>query len=126
MLVGLSAKNGILIVEFANQLRDQGYGFRDALIEAADVRLRPIIMTGITTAAGSIPLLISFGAGTETRLVIGIVILFGVIAGTFFTLFVVPVAYDLLGRYSGSPLAVTRQLENELENSNDTENRRPN
>ena len=117
MLVGLSAKNGILIVEFANQLRDQGYACRDALIEAADVRLRPIIMTGITTAAGSIPLLISSGAGTETRFVIGIVILFGVIAGTLFTLFVVPVAYDLLGRYSGSPLAVTHQLEKEL-NSN--------
>ena len=119
MLVGLSAKNGILIVEFANQLRDQGMAFRDALIEAADVRLRPIIMTGITTAAGSIPLLISSGAGTETRFVIGIVILFGVIAGTFFTLFVVPVAYDLLGKYSSSPLAVTHQLEKELKNTPD-------
>ena len=114
MLVGLSAKNGILIVEFANQLRDQGYAFRDALIEAADVRLRPIIMTGITTAAGSVPLLISTGAGTETRYVIGVVILFGVIAGTFFTIFVVPVAYDLLGKYTASPKAVAMRLENEL------------
>lgn len=114
MLVGLSAKNGILIVEFANQLRDQGIAFRDALIQAADVRLRPIIMTGITTAAGSIPLLISFGAGTETRFVIGIVILFGVVAGTFFTLFIVPAAYDLLGKFSSSPLAVSHQLEEEL------------
>ena len=114
MLVGLSAKNGILIVEFANQLRDQGYSIRDALIEAADVRLRPIIMTGITTAAGSIPLLISFGAGTETRFVIGIVILFGVIASTFFTVFVVPVAYDLLAKYTGSPKAISLQLEKEI------------
>jgi multidrug efflux pump len=114
MLVGLSAKNGILIVEFANQLRDQGYAFREALIEAADVRLRPIVMTGITTAAGSIPLLISTGAGTETRFVIGVVILFGVIAGTFFTLFVVPAAYDLLGKYTGSPRAVSQQLEKEV------------
>jgi multidrug efflux pump len=121
MLVGLSAKNGILIVEFANQLRDQGYEFRDALIEAADVRFRPIIMTGITTAAGSVPLLISTGAGTETRYVIGVVIMFGVIAGTLFTLFVVPAAYDLLGKYTGSPKAVTQQLEKELEqiDSND-------
>ena len=114
MLVGLSAKNGILIVEFANQLRDQGYEFREALIEAADVRFRPIIMTGITTAAGSVPLLISSGAGTETRYVIGVVIMFGVVAGTFFTLFVVPAAYDLIGKYTGSPKAVTQQLEKEM------------
>jgi len=110
MLVGLSAKNGILIVEFANQLRDQGQAFRDALLEAADVRLRPIIMTGITTAAGSIPLLISTGAGAETRTVIGTVILAGVLAATLFTLFVVPVAYDLLARRTGSPGDVARRL----------------
>ena len=114
MLVGLSAKNGILIVEFANQLRDQGREFEEALIEAADVRFRPIIMTGITTAAASIPLLISSGPGTETRFVIGVVILFGVIAGTLFTLFVVPTAYDLVGRYTGSPKVITHQLEKEL------------
>jgi multidrug efflux pump len=115
MLVGLSAKNGILIVEFANQLRDQGREFEQALIEAADTRFRPIIMTGITTATGSIPLLISSGAGTETRYVIGVVILFGVIAGTLFTLFVVPTAYDLVGRFTDSPKAVAHQLEEELE-----------
>ncbi|MCW9047520.1 MAG: efflux RND transporter permease subunit, partial [Gammaproteobacteria bacterium] len=114
MLVGLSAKNGILIVEFANQLRDQGRDFQEALIEAADTRFRPIVMTGITTAAGSVPLLISSGAGTETRYVIGVVILFGVIAGTLFTLFIVPAAYDLFGRHTSSPKAVTQQLEKEL------------
>jgi multidrug efflux pump len=113
MLVGLAAKNGILIVEFANQLRDQGREFREALLEAADVRLRPIVMTGITTAAGSIPLLLSSGAGTETRIVIGTVILSGVLAATLFTLFVVPVAYDLLARRTGSPGEVKRQLEAE-------------
>ena len=69
MSVGLSAKNGRLIVEFANQLRDMGKEVHEALIEAADTRLRPIIMTGITTAAGSIPLIISSGSETETRLV---------------------------------------------------------
>ena len=110
MLVGLSAKNGILIVEFANQLRDEGRAFREALLEAADVRLRPIVMTGITTASGSIPLLLSSGAGAETRTVIGTVILSGVLAATLFTLFVVPVAYDLLARRTGSPGDVKRRL----------------
>ncbi len=113
MLVGLSAKNGILIVEFANQLRDQGQEFRAALLEASDVRLRPIVMTGLTTAAGSIPLLLSSGAGAETRAVIGIVILAGVLAATFFTLFVVPIAYDLLARHTGSPGDVKRRLKRE-------------
>lgn len=114
MLVGLSAKNGILIVEFANQLRDAGKSFREALLEAAEVRLRPIVMTGLTTAASSVPLLISSGAGAETRLVIGIVILSGVLAATLFTLFVVPVAYELLARRTGSPGEVRRRLETEM------------
>jgi multidrug efflux pump len=113
MLVGLAAKNGILIVEFANQLRDQGRALEDALLEAAETRLRPIIMTGITTAAGSVPLLLSSGAGAETRAVIGTVILSGVIAATLFTLFVVPTAYRLLGRLGGSPGEVRRRLEAE-------------
>ncbi|MEQ8824565.1 MAG: efflux RND transporter permease subunit [Filomicrobium sp.] len=113
MLVGLAAKNGILIVEFANQLRDQGKGFDDALLEASVVRLRPIIMTGITTAAGSIPLIWSFGAGAETRLVIGTVVLSGVLAATFMTLYLIPVAYSLLARRTGSPGDVARKLERE-------------
>jgi len=114
MLVGLAAKNGILIVEFANQLRDAGQPFREALIEASGIRLRPIVMTGITTAAGSIPLLLSSGAGTETRTVIGTVVLCGILSATFFTLIVVPVAYDLLARHTGSPKRVQRQLDREL------------
>ena len=114
MLVGLAAKNGILIVEFANQLRDQGREFHAALMEATQVRFRPIVMTGITTAAGSLPLLLSSGAGTETRVVIGTVILWGVLAATLFTLFIVPVAYDLLARLTGSPKAVQRRLDREL------------
>jgi multidrug efflux pump len=113
MLVGLAAKNGILIVEFANQLRDGGQEFDTALFEAAQVRLRPILMTGITTAAGALPLILSFGAGAETRFVIGTVVIFGVIAATFLTLFVVPVAYSLLARGTSSPEAVARQLERE-------------
>jgi len=114
MLVGLAAKNGILIVEFANQLRDEGREFAEALIEATRVRFRPIVMTGITTAAGSLPLLLSSGAGSETRVVIGTVILYGVIAATLFTLFIVPVAYDLLARRTGSPKVVERRLAKEL------------
>ncbi len=113
MLIGLAAKNGILIVEFVNQLRDDGVEFSAALIQAAQTRLRPIVMTGITTVAGSVPLVLATGAGSETRVAIGVVILFGVVAATFFTLFIVPVAYDLLARHTGSPNDVKRQLEQE-------------
>jgi multidrug efflux pump len=119
MLVGLSAKNGILIVEFANQLRDAGKEFHQALLEATEVRFRPIVMTGITTAAGSAPLLLSSGAGSETRTVIGTVILYGVLAATLFTLFIVPVAYDLLARHTGSPGQQQRRLQSELGETED-------
>ncbi|MDO9125749.1 MAG: efflux RND transporter permease subunit, partial [Parvibaculum sp.] len=114
MLVGLAAKNGILIVEFANQLRDEGQEFREALVEAAGIRLRPILMTAITTAAGAIPLILSFGPGAETRAAIGVVIFSGVIATTAFTLFVVPVAYQALAQRTGSPGDTQRKLEREM------------
>jgi multidrug efflux pump len=110
VLVGLAAKNGILIVEFANQLRDEGRAFDAALREAARVRLRPIIMTGITTAAGTLPLIFSFGAGAETRVVIGIVVLCGIVLATLLTVFIVPLGYDLLARRTGSPGDVARRL----------------
>lgn len=114
MLVGLAAKNGILIVEFANQLRDEGRAFRDALIDASVTRLRPILMTAVTTMAGAVPLILASGPGAETRLVIGTVIFSGVAAATLFTLLVVPVAYDILARRTGSPSDVSRQLEREM------------
>ncbi|MCL1060028.1 efflux RND transporter permease subunit [Shewanella gelidimarina] len=114
MLVGLAAKNGILIVEFANQLRDKGVEFQNAIIQASSQRLRPILMTGITTAAGAIPLVMAEGAGAETRFVIGVVVLSGISLATFFTLFVIPVAYSLLAKNSGSPEMVAQQLEKEL------------
>src|SRR5690606_23168828 len=113
--IGLASKNGILIVEFANQLRDKGIEFSQALIEAAKIRVRPIVMTGITTVSGSIPLILASGAGAETRIAIGVVIFCGVVAATFFTLFIVPVAYDLLARGTGSPGDVQRKLEQEQE-----------
>jgi len=113
MLIGIAAKNGILIVEFVNQLRDQGMDFQKAVIEASSMRLRPIIMTGITTAAGAIPLILASGAGSETRSAIGIVIFAGILAATFFTVLVVPVAYNLLAFRTGSPSDVERNLEEE-------------
>ncbi|GGZ33992.1 efflux RND transporter permease subunit [Shewanella chilikensis] len=114
MLVGLAAKNGILIVEFANQLRDKGLEFDAAILQAANQRLRPILMTGITTAAGAVPLVLAEGAGAETRFVIGVVVLSGILLATVFTLLVIPVAYSLFARRSSSPEAVAQQLEKEL------------
>lgn len=113
MLIGLAAKNGILIVEFANQLRDEGEAFDDAIKNAALTRFRPILMTGLTTAAGSLPLILSSGAGAETRAAIGVVMLFGVIAAALITVLFVPTAYSLIARGSGSPQDVTRRLERE-------------
>lgn len=115
MLVGLAAKNGILIVEFANQLRDEGRDFNDAIKDAAMTRFRPIVMTSLTTAAGSIPLILSSGAGAETRAAIGVVILFGVIAAALVTVLLVPTAYTLIARGSGSPQDVARQLDAEAD-----------
>lgn len=114
MLVGLAAKNGILIVEFANQLRDQGMKLEQALREASVVRLRPILMTSLTAAVGAIPLIITSGAGSETRQTIGIVVLFGVMAATMFTLFIVPAAYSLLAPYTRNKSDIERRLEKEL------------
>ncbi|MEM9234342.1 MAG: efflux RND transporter permease subunit, partial [Pseudomonadota bacterium] len=115
MLVGLAAKNGILIVEFANQLRDQGTDFDTALHEAALARLRPILMTGLTTAAGTLPLLLSSGAGAETRQAIGVVIGFGVIAAVLVTLVLIPIAYNLFARRTGAPGDVARKLEAQMQ-----------
>lgn len=113
MLIGLAAKNGILIVEFSNQLRDRGVEFTEALLEASSARLRPILMTSLTAVAGAIPLVISSGAGSETRFVIGVVVISGVLVATLLTLFFVPVAYSLLARKTGSPGDVARKLTQE-------------
>ncbi len=113
MLIGIAAKNGILIVEFANQLRDEGKEVYDAILEAAQDRLRPILMTSIATAAGAVPLALAQGAGAETRAVIGVVVLAGTLSATVLTLFVIPAAYNLLAPYTRSPEAVARRLEAE-------------
>jgi len=111
MLVGLAAKNGILIVEFANQLRDAGRNVHDAIVEAAAVRLRPILMTSIATVMGAIPLVIFGGPGSASRATIGIVIVFGVSFSTLLSLFVVPAFYALLAKYTSSPEALAHQLD---------------
>lgn len=114
MLVGLAAKNGILIVEFANQLRDEGHEFMEALKTAALTRLRPILMTSFAAAAGALPLILATGAGAESRFPIGIVIFSGVIFSTLFTLFVVPSFYAMLAKHTKSPEYTGRKLEAEL------------
>ncbi len=111
MLIGLAAKNGILIVEFANQLRDHGREFGAAVIEASSMRLRPVLMTALTTVAGSIPLIMATGPGAETRFVIGVAVFSGVLFATLFTLFVIPAAYSLFARRTTSPQANTRHIE---------------
>jgi len=98
MLIGLMAKNGILIVEFANQLREEGKAVRDAVIEAAAVRLRPILMTVLSTVLGAVPLILSTGAGAESRFSIGIVIIGGFLGASILTLFLTPALYDLMQR----------------------------
>jgi multidrug efflux pump len=111
ILIALGAKNGILIVEFANQLRDEGKNIRDAILEASDLRIRPVLMTSIATMAGAVPLILAHGAGSESRATIGTVIFFGLGVATMLTLFVVPAFYDLLARYTKSPEATAKQIE---------------
>ena len=111
MLVGLAAKNGILIVEFANQLRDAGRSVHEAIVEAAGVRLRPILMTSIATIMGALPLVVFGGPGSASRATIGIVVVFGVAFSTLLSLFVVPAFYALLAKYTSSPEALAHQLD---------------
>lgn len=111
MLVGIASKNGVLIVEFINQMRDEGMEFRNAVIEGARIRFRPVVMTAFSTVMGSIPLIMATGPGAISRMNLGVVIFSGVSIATFFTLFIVPAFYDLFARRTGSPNAVARQLQ---------------
>jgi multidrug efflux pump len=114
LLIGLMAKNGILIVEFANQLRDEGRGVRDAVIEASALRLRPIVMTVVSTILGAVPLVLASGAGAESRSAIGFVVIGGLGIASVLTLFVTPVLYDLLARFTRSTNAIAQDLEQAL------------
>jgi multidrug efflux pump len=111
MLIGLAAKNGVLIVEFANQLRDRGVEFMDAIVEASTTRLRPVLMTSLCSAFGAIPLLLAVGAGAENRKPIGAVVLYGVLISMVLTLVVVPAVYTLVARNTRSPRYWTGLIE---------------
>jgi multidrug efflux pump len=114
LLTGLLAKNAILIVDFANQRRaEAGVGLREAVMDAAGTRFRPILMTSIATFFGGVPLALSTGPGAESRAVIGIVVLAGIVFATLVTLFVVPTLYVALGRFTARPGAVDNRLAQE-------------
>jgi multidrug efflux pump len=111
VLIGLAAKNGILIVEFANQLRNQGLSISEAILESAQTRLRPVLMTSVSTAMGAVPLVLATGAGAESRFTIGVVIISGVVLATVLTLFVVPLSYALLARFTSPSNRIDRKIE---------------
>jgi len=111
LLIGIMTKNGILIVEFTNQLREEGRPIGEAVLEASVTRLRPILMTSIATVFGAVPLMLSGGAGAESRQAIGTVIVGGVSLSTFFTLFIVPSLYSLIGAYTKPRNYISEQLE---------------
>jgi multidrug efflux pump len=103
MLIGIAAKNGVLIVEFANQLRDRGVEFNEAVVRAAATRLRPVLMTSLCTAFGALPFLLATGAGAEQRQPIGVVVFYGTLVSVFLTLLAVPAVYSLIARNTQSP-----------------------
>jgi HAE1 family hydrophobic/amphiphilic exporter-1 len=96
LLVGIATKNGILLVDFTNQIRARGYQVDEALVEAGATRLRPILMTAVSTIAGVVPVVLGIGVGSESRQPLAVAIAGGIISSTFLTLLVVPVAYSYL------------------------------
>ena len=114
ILIGLSAKNGILIVEFANQLRKEGKNLEISIIEAATIRLRPILMTSLSTIFGVLPLILGSGPGAASRLTVGITIFGGMLFSTFFTLYVIPTIYSIIGKNTQRIDAVEIELNKQL------------
>ena len=114
ILIGLATKNGILIVEFANQLRNEGKNIKTAVMESASIRLRPILMTSSSTIFGVLPLIISSGPGEASRLTVGITIFAGMFFSTFFTLYVIPVIYLIIGKNTKSINYIEEKLNKEL------------
>jgi multidrug efflux pump len=110
LLIGLAAKNGVLIVEFTNQLRDRGTEFTEAIVHAAGVRLRPVLMTSFASSFGALPLMLASGAGSESRQAIGVTIFFGVMFSTLLTLFIIPAAYKVLAKGTTSPDHVAHRI----------------
>ena len=114
MLIGLIAKNGILLVEFADQLRDQGHEVREAIEEAARIRLRPIVMTLVSTILGALPLILATGPGSEARSAVGWVVFGGMGLATAFTLYLTPVAYLGIARFAKTRASAGQKLQQEL------------
>jgi HAE1 family hydrophobic/amphiphilic exporter-1 len=114
LLIGIMAKNGILIVEFANQLRDRGLPLREAIEQASLVRLRPVVMTALSTVLGGLPLILGHGAGAEARAALGWVVIGGLGFATLFTLFLTPAAYLVFGRFAKVRAAESQIVEKEL------------
>lgn len=115
LVVGIMAKNGILIVEFANQLRDRGQSVREAVENSANIRLRPVVMTMIATVLGGVPLIIAGGAGSEARAALGWIMVGGLSLAAIATLYLTPVAYLLLARFSKPKALEEQRLQRELE-----------
>ncbi|MEE4202669.1 MAG: efflux RND transporter permease subunit [Halieaceae bacterium] len=110
MIIGIATKNGILLVEFINQMRDEGHAFETAIVEASKLRLRPVMMTAISTIVGALPLVMMEGPGSSSRNVLGVVVLGGVTVATLLTLYLVPAIYQLIARGTGSPDAIAKEM----------------
>ena len=119
MLIGLVTKNGILIVEFANQRQIQGLSIMDAIMDASAARFRPILMTSISTVLGILPIALALGAGAESRTSMGIAVIGGLIIGSFLTLYVIPAMYSYLSPEKSKDDMISDEMikkaENELE-----------
>jgi HAE1 family hydrophobic/amphiphilic exporter-1/multidrug efflux pump len=108
MLIGLVTKNGILIVEFANQKRAIGLSKRDAVLEASAQRLRPILMTSLATALGALPIALSLGAASTSRMPLGIVVVGGIMFSLLLTLLVIPAVYTYIsGKHAPEKMNIT-------------------
>jgi multidrug efflux pump len=111
MLVGLVTKNGILIVEFANQRKVQGLSISEAILDGAAARFRPVLMTTISTVLGILPIALALGAGAQSRIPMGIAVIGGMLVGTFFTLYIIPAVYSYLTSVTAGPLTVDEAMD---------------
>nr|WP_321484358.1 efflux RND transporter permease subunit [uncultured Cohaesibacter sp.] len=125
MLIGVMAKNGILIVEFANQLRERGQDIDSAIRDAVSLRIRPVMMTMVSTVFGGLPLILTSGAGAEARIAVGWVVVGGLGFATLFTLFLIPVLYRWIAPLGGEPGAASHRLEKEVASHIDPADEQP-
>lgn len=121
MLIGLMTKNAILLVEMMDQFRDLGHTVEEAIFEGVRLRLRPVMMTALSTVLGGLPLIITYGPGAEARQAIGWVIVGGLGLSTFMTLYLAPLAYRLIAPWHQPRASAGKQLEEELINTTDQE-----